>query len=123
MRKFHLPEGYGRTIAVITCLGLLTGLLDIRYALGFGLGALASILLYFRNDSFWSDVLDTGTSTKYTGIFHFLINYLIMAGVLLAGAFLPQFFNIFACAAGLMLIKISVIVKEAFPNIRKGGKE
>ena len=43
--------------------------------------------------------------------------------VLLAGAFLPHIFNIFACAAGLMVIKISVIVKEAFPNIRKGGKE
>ena len=98
-------------IAVIL-LGLLSGLADIRYASGFALGAVASVLLYIRNEQFWSGVLDTGTATKYTGIFHFLINYGIMAGVLVLSALKPELFNIFACAVGLLLLKISVIIKE-----------
>lgn len=116
-----LPEEYRKTILILYGIGLLSGLIRWQYAAGFALGGLASILLYIRNDRFWSGVLDTGTSTKYTGIFHFMVNYLIMAAVLLAGALIPKIFNIFACTAGLMLIKISVIVKEAFLHERKGG--
>ena len=98
-------------IAVIIA-GLLSGVFDLRYAAGFALGACGSILLYVRNDRFWSAVLDSGSATKYTGVLHFLVNYGIMAGTLLLSALVPNVFNIFACAIGLMLLKISVIIKE-----------
>ena len=116
-----MPKEYRKTMIAVILLGLLSGFADITYASGYALGCAASVLLYIRNDRFWSGVLDSGSATKYTGIFHFLINYLIMAGVLLVSALYPQFFNIFTCAVGLMLLKISVIIKETILRHRKEG--
>lgn len=100
-----------KTAAFLTAAGTLA-LMFIGYPFGFGylLGCLVSILLYKRIESFWTGVLDSGSAQRGTGFFHFLVNYGMMAGSLLLSALLPEYLNIFACAAGLMLIKFTTIV-------------
>ena len=107
-----MPKEYRKPMWFVLALGLLSGLLDFRYAAGFALGAAAAVLLYIRNDRYWNSILDGGSATKYTGIFHFFVNYAIMAGVLLLSAWFPAYLNIFGAAIGLFLLKISVILNE-----------
>ena len=76
---------------------------------GYLLGCLISILLYKRNESFWTSVLDSGHAVKGTGFLHFLVNYGLMAGGLILSALVPDYLNIFACAAGMMLIKLTTV--------------
>lgn len=103
---------------ILGCLcaaGLLSGFIGIRYAGGFLLGVLGALLLYYRNVTFWNDVLDTGVSEKRTGSLHFVFNYAIMAGVLLLAAFFPDILNIFTAAAGLMIIKAAAVIDSLLP--------
>lgn len=92
---------------------------DITIAAGYLAGGLLSALLYFRNASYWGEILDIGTVSGSRYGFHFLINMEIMAAPMIFAALFPHILNIFAVAAGLMMIKITVTVEVLF--VRKGG--
>ena len=99
-----------KTAAVLTAAGgLILLLINWRLSTGYILGCLVSVLLYKRNESFWTGVLDSGHAVRGTGFLHFLVNYGLMGGSMLISALLPQYLNIFACAAGLMLIKMTTV--------------
>ncbi len=102
--------------AVLVVLGSLTGLIHPKYAAGFLAGAMIGILLYFRNDSYWNSVVDGGYAEKGTGILHFLINYALMAAVMIISVKLPEYMNIFASAAGLLIIKMTITVEALLPR-------
>jgi len=99
---------------IVILAGLITLIVDWRWTTGYMLGCLVAIILYKRNEHFWSGILDTGHAQKGTGFFHFLINYGLMAGVLILSALYPQYLNIFACAIGMMLIKITSVIDMMF---------
>ena len=60
--------------------------------------------------------MNTKVSTKNTGVGHFLFTFAMMAGVLLVCAFLPDVFNIFACAVGMLLIKFVTYIDLLIPK-------
>ena len=102
---------------IIALIGLLSGLIHWQYATGFALGACAAVLLYKRNETYWNDVVDMNQNVhKGTGFAHFLVNYAIMAGVLMLGALFPAVLNIYASAIGLTLIKLAVIMENLIPQ-------
>jgi len=101
---------------VLVVLGALTGLIHPKYAAGFLTGALIGILLYFRNDRYWNSVVDGGYAERGTGILHFLINYALMAAVMIISVKLPEHMTIFASAAGLLIIKMTITVEALLPR-------
>ena len=48
-------------------ISLVLAVIDYKLTTGFILGTLVSIVLYFRNNSFWNYVLDTRIAGKRTG--------------------------------------------------------
>ena len=94
---------------LIVLIGTLTALIRLSYGLGFLAGSLIGILLYLRNERYWNEVVDGGSVGKSTGLLHFSLNYLLMASVMLVGVKYPQYVNIFTGAAGLMIIKLTVL--------------
>jgi hypothetical protein len=108
-----------KVICLIGCLG--TVIIDYRIALGYLVGSLLAVVLYRRNDSYWSEILEAGTPKGSRYGFHFLINLAIMAAPMVAAALYPQVMNIFAVAVGLMMIKISVIAETLI--YRKKGEQ
>ena len=105
-----------KLLVVVTILLLLW---DITIAAGYLVGGLLAALLYFRNASYWGDILDMGTVSGSWYGFHFLINMAIMAAPMVFAALYPHILNIFAVAVGLMMIKITVTFEVLFT--RKGG--
>ena len=97
---------------VLVILGALSGFLKISYGLGFLLGAAVGILLYWRNSLYWNDIVDGGIAGKGTGVFHFTINYLMMAVSMLAGVRYPAYLNIYATALGLTIIKMTAVTES-----------
>lgn len=95
---------------VLTILGSLCGLIKWQFTTGFLFGVAISFLLYYRNENYWNDVLDMKEAGKGMGMSHFIINYLLMAIPLILCAKFPQYMNIFFCAFGMTLIKISLII-------------
>lgn len=115
-REDDMTRRSWKICGVLIILGCLTGFIHLKYAAGFLAGALTAILLYMRNDSFWNGVADTGSAGAGTGILHFLINYILMTGVMLAAVRFPEYMNIFASAAGLMIIKWTIIAEAFLPR-------
>ena len=109
-----------KIFAVLVGIGLLGGLFYFPVASGLALGTLISAILYLRNVSFWNDVVDTGIAGRGTGSFHFLINYALMAEAMILCALKPQYLNIFACAIGLAMVKLSLVVESL---LYKGKEE
>lgn len=107
---------FGILLAVATVLLLLW---DMTIALGYLVGGLLAAVLYFRNASYWGDILDMGTVSGSRYGFHFLINMAIMAAPMVFAALYPEILNIFAVAVGLMMIKITVTFEVLL--MRKGG--
>ena len=103
-------------LVIITAVLLLW---DITIAAGYLAGGLLSALLYFRNASYWGEILDMGTVSGSRYGFHFLINMAIMAAPMIFAALFPELLNIFAVAVGLMMIKITVTFEVLF--VKKGG--
>lgn len=101
---------------IIAVLGMCTVLFSPQFAAGFVIGCAVAALNYKRNESFWTGILNIGTAKKGTGFLHFLINYALMAGSMLAAAFLPQYLNIFGVAAGLMLLKAAAMIDAVLHN-------
>lgn len=99
---------YGIEIGI----SLVLAILDYRITTGFIIGALVSVLLYFRNNSFWNDVLDTRVAGKGTGFSHFTVNYIIMAGALILCAVNQNLFNVIACALGVLSIKWAIVLES-----------
>lgn len=93
-------------------ISLVLAVIDYRLTTGFILGTLVSIVLYFRNNSFWNSVLDTKFAGKRTGTSHFTVNYFIMALVLVICAVNRNHFNVIACAAGVLSIKWAIILQS-----------
>lgn len=85
-------------------------LFDYRISLGFLLGSIEALIHYKRLEHFWNGVIDTKVSHASTGLGHFALTFLMMAGVLLLCAFIPDVFNIYACAVGMILVKIATYV-------------
>ncbi len=84
--------------------------INYRISLGFLLGSIESLVHYKRLESFWNEVIDARVSHKTTGLGHFAITFAMMGAVLLICAFLPNIFNIYACAIGMLLVKITTYV-------------
>lgn len=93
-------------------ISLVLAVIDYRLTTGFILGTLVSIVLYFRNNSFWNSVLDTRIAGKRTGTSHFTVNYFIMALVLVICAVNRNYFNVIACAVGVLSIKWAIILQS-----------
>lgn len=100
-------------------ISLVTVIFNWRWTTGFLAGTAMCILLYYRTDTYWSDILDSGTTKGSRYMFHFAINFLLMALPMVLAALFPQIMNIFAAALGLLMIKITVTVEVLLPK----GKE
>lgn len=98
-----------KTLLVI---GIISAIIDYRIACGFLLGALTSVFLLKRIERFCDAVIDMNHASNKQAFMNFMLNYLVMGAVLLISALLPNIFNIFACAVGLMAIKLSVIIES-----------
>ncbi len=102
----------------IIVLFILAGiLLSIRF-MPVGLGLLAgtalSVIIYEWNVRYWNRVLDSRHAGKFTGLPHFLINFALMGGLLLAAVKNPEKLNIFSVAVGLTAVKTAIIINELF---------
>lgn len=95
---------------ILAAVGACSAFISLPVGLGFLLGSAAAALNYKRNERYWSGILSQGSAVAGTGMPHFMINWMIMVAVLLICVKLPNYFNIFSCAAGLFLIKITVTV-------------
>ena len=81
---------------ILAAVGACSAFISLPVGLGFLLGS--------------AGILSQGSAAAGTGMPHFMINWMIMVAVLLICVKLPNYFNIFSCAAGLFLIKITVTV-------------
>lgn len=95
---------------ILLVVGLMTGFIRYQFASGLLLGAIISCVIYLRNESFWNGVVDRGFATKGTGSLHFMFNYILMAFPLIFCALKQEYFNIFACAIGLVMVKCSLVI-------------
>lgn len=112
-------ESWKLFVVLLVVITIVLLLWDFTIALGYVVGGLLSALLYFRNASYWGDILDAGTVSGSRYGFHFMVNMLIMALPMIIAALFPDVLNIFAVAAGLFMIKITVVVEVLL--MRKGG--
>ena len=97
---------------ILAILCALSGFYHYRFLVGLGLGILVGLLLYYRNTTYWNDYLDNQETGKYAYTGHFIINYLLMAIALILCAKFTQHMNIFMCAIGMSLVKLSLIINE-----------
>ena len=97
---------------ILLVIGVCTAIINYRIALGFLLGAITSVFLLKRIERFVDAVIDTKHASNKQAFISFMLNYAVMAAVLVIAALLPNIFNIFATAIGLMAIKISVIIES-----------
>ncbi len=107
---------------ILMIVGLIPIFFDFRLTVGFELGCIVSILLYWRNDLYWNDVVDGGESHLGKGMLHFIVNYALMALVMILGVIFPQYTNIYTAALGLALIKIAVVINEIVPGKEEGSE-
>ncbi|MBQ7888793.1 MAG: hypothetical protein IJ356_03450 [Erysipelotrichaceae bacterium] len=106
-------------VTILFC--LLTVWIDIRIALGFLLGAVGSVVLYLRSVVF-CDIILSEKSTRHLKTFgRFMQSYAIMAIVLIISAVKPELFNVFASAAGLLMVKFCLILETL--TERRGKNE
>lgn len=119
----NMTEQSWKVFKVICLAGcIVTVLIDWRITFGYLAGSLLAILLYKRNESYWTEILEIGTPRGSRYGFHFAVNLAIMAAPMIAAALFPQVMNIFAAAVGLMMIKISVVAETLFIH-KKGETE
>ena len=108
------------TVVLIVLGSILTAFFGWNVMAGYLLGSAACIVNYKRNERYWTGILNQGSATKWTGMFHWIINYAIMAAVMFISAMKPQYLNVFSTTAGLLLIKIAVIVETILGDKKKG---
>ena len=78
-----------------------------QWTTGWLLGSLAAFVIYKRIENFAKQVLSTKSSSGTYG--NFVINYFLMAVVLMVSAIFSQYFNVLTCAIGLSTIKLAII--------------
>ena len=106
-----MSERYRKVWAVLGVVIVAVSLLfRWQFAVGYVIGAAVSRLLFWRNETFWSDVLDTRVPVGGGG--HFMVNYLLMALAMIPGALFPRYINIFGCALGLISVKLAIVLSE-----------
>ena len=112
------------SLAALICAGVAgIGLLtDWRISTGFLLGAFVSVLLYWRTVQFCETMLQRQHSSVAGTVGHFLFSYVLMALPLLISALAPQWFQIFAAAAGLLLIKLVLLLKTLTERRKAHGR-
>ena len=82
-----------------------------QWTTGWLLGAFAAFIIYKRIENFTKQVLRMQSSSGTYG--NFVINYFLMAVVLVISAAFPQYFNVLTCAIGLSTIKLAIIFHMA----------
>ncbi|MBR3311748.1 MAG: hypothetical protein IKG15_08030 [Solobacterium sp.] len=107
-----MTERNWKVFGFVVLAGACFGLLDFRFAAGFLLGAIGAVLMYKRIEAYCDSVIQANYASSKTAFFGFMINYAIMAGVLVLSALYRNVFNIFFAAAGLMSIKIAVVAES-----------
>ena len=112
VKMIEMTNRSWKIFGILAVIGCLSGIYHYSCLFGFLLGIGVALLLNYRNTTYWNDVLDTKIARKGIGTSHFMVNYLIMAFTLILCAFYPQYLNIFLCALGMSLIKISIILNE-----------
>lgn len=108
---------------IVVLLGSCSGFIDFRYASGFLLGAIASIVLYKRAERYADSVIYQNQASTPQSILNFVNSYAIMAIVLIVAALLPNYLNIFAAAIGMMAIKIAVIIEALTTGKEEGNAD
>ena len=91
------------------------------YGTGFILGALMSVLLYLKTIWQCNRIMAGSKGVKVGFFLSFLLSYVLMALPLLTAVLLPQYFNVFAAAAGLFLVKLILIVQSFLERREKDG--
>ncbi len=107
-------RGLLKAFLIISAAGCLLFLIGLPYGLGFLAGAVLSLIIYEWNVRYWNRVLDSGHARRGTGFPHFLINFCLMGGLLLAAVYKSNYLNIFTAAAGLLTVKSAIIGEELF---------
>ena len=115
------PENRRLCIILTVIAGIGIGLCFVKFPVGMGLlaGELLSVIIYEWNVYYWNRVLDSRHAGTFTGFPHFLINFVLMGGLLLTCVYNPSILNIFSASAGLMSVKSAIIVNELLKG--KGG--
>lgn len=107
-----------RGLAVLGTVGFT--LFGLPMAFGWALGCLASFVMFRRTERFWTPIISAGhTPGKSTGFHNFAGNYGIMFAGLLLAALFPRYLNIYTCALGMMMIKITSVISALLEG-RKG---
>ena len=91
------------------CISLIFLIFGSKYALGFMIGALVSLLNYNRIDRMCTSILSDKVDNKKKVFLSFMLNYLFMAITLALCAIKSDRLNIFTAALGLMMTKIVII--------------
>ena len=97
---------------ILLVIGVCTAIINYRIALGFLLGAITSVFLLKRIERYVDAAIDMQHASNKQAFISFMLNYAVMAAVLVIAALLPNIFNIFSTAIGLMAIKLSVIIES-----------
>lgn len=95
---------------LILCSALLS-FVDWRLTNGYVLGAVTSVFLLKRVERYCDAVLAQQVAPQKQAVASFLSNYLVMAAVLILAAVLPNVFNLFTTALGMMAIKIALVLE------------
>jgi len=102
------------SLGILVIGSIALALIKIAFGLGFFLGGVIGLLNYKRNESFWTAVLESRQAGRGTGFSHFLVNYGLMASVLVLAALFPDYLNIFTAALGLMIVKIATVAETLY---------
>lgn len=97
-------------LAILNAISMAFLFIDLRITVSFILGSIVSILLFKRNETYCDDVLDDKYQNKARTFMHFTISYLMMALCLVLCALKQEWFNVIACALGLMSTKWAIII-------------
>lgn len=94
-------------------------LFDWRISTGLLLGGVVSVLLYLRTAAFCDIVLKQNKAGRGFVFSRFMSSYALMAIPLILAAVKPEYLNFFATAAGLLLIKVTLILDSLLERREK----
>lgn len=109
-------------ILITTGISVAAFIYDYRIALGFLLGEAVSILLYIRTVIFCNALLDSKKVRKALVFSRFMSSYALMAIPLILAIVWPDVFNLFAVAAGLLMIKFILVLSSLIERRKSNGQ-
>ena len=109
------------TMMIPVGITVILGLINWRYATGFVMGSVMSVLLYMKTTWQCNRIVAGAKGVRFGFFLSFLLSYVLMAFPLLTAVLLPQYFNVFAAAAGLFLVKLILIVQSFLERRKKDG--